>query len=124
MHSTCKVIAVSDVPSSSSVDSVSSSTSSSISPSALKDEVAAACWRHFSEVCSGLQCTPHISRLSEVVTAFLKVSSVPRPLARVLSFVCLRVLSRASVRASGRFFCLFSTLLVYSVKRHVDFGKD
>ena len=29
------------------------------------------------------------------------------PLARVLSFVCLRVLSRASVRASGRFFCLF-----------------
>ena len=29
------------------------------------------------------------------------------PLARVLSLVCLRVLFRASVRASGRFFCLF-----------------
>ena len=42
------------------------------------------------------------------------------PLARVLSFVCLRVLSRASVRASGRFYevCYLYFLYIPFSKRH------
>ena len=48
---------------------------------------------------------PYSTRLRAVLLFVCLFVSCP--LARASSFVCSRVLSRASVNASGRFFCLF-----------------